>query len=93
MKKNAINLSYCVCVCVCTDSAKSVTGKFSGLVARVEMIKEKTEWTNSCIYRQALACNLILARLATTLSDSIKSNLFRIACYKLPSIYALYEDF
>ena len=57
---------------VCTDGAKSMTGKFSGFVARVKKIKEKIQETHCCIHRQALVCKRIPAELSTTLSDAVK---------------------
>ncbi|XP_067121126.1 zinc finger BED domain-containing protein 5-like [Centruroides vittatus] len=69
-EKNGISWSYCVGVC--TDGAKSMTGKFSGFVARVKKINEKIQWTHCCIHRQALVCKRIPAELSTTLSDAVK---------------------
>ncbi|XP_067126358.1 zinc finger BED domain-containing protein 5-like [Centruroides vittatus] len=69
-EKNGISWSYCVGVC--TDGAKSMTGKFSGFVARVKEINEKIQWTPCCIHRQALVCKRIPAQLSTTLSNAVK---------------------
>lgn len=91
-EKNEINWFYCVGVC--TDGAKSMTGKYSGLVARVKKINEKIEWTHCCIHRQALACKRIPAELSTTLSDAVKIVNFiksRATNYRL--FHALCEDF
>jgi uncharacterized protein (DUF849 family) len=67
-EKNELNWSFCLGVC--TNCSKSMTGTFSGLVARVKKINEKTEWTHCCIHRQALACKCIPVELGSTLSDA-----------------------
>lgn len=91
-EKNEINWSYCVSVC--TDGAKSMTGKFSGFVARVKKINEKIEWTHCCIHRQALACKRIPAELSTTLSDAVKIvNFIKSRATNCRLFRALCEDF
>lgn len=96
-EKHEINWSFCLGVC--TDGAKSMTGTYSGLVARVKKINENIEWTHCCIHRQALACKRIPAELAGTLSDAVKivnfiksratnSRLFRELCEDFGSLHS-----
>lgn len=48
-------LNWSLCVGICTDEAAAMTGRLSGLTARVEEVAPECESTHSVIHREMLA--------------------------------------
>ncbi|GBP31268.1 Zinc finger BED domain-containing protein 5 [Eumeta japonica] len=60
------------CVGICTDGARAMTGRFSGLVKRIQDIAPEAKWTHGGIHREALACKKNPASLDITLKNAVK---------------------
>lgn len=43
------------CVGVCTDGARAMTGRNSGVAARIREVAPEMRWTHCSIHREALA--------------------------------------
>lgn len=65
-------LDWPKCVGICTDGARAMTGRFSGLVKRIQDIAPEAKWTHCGIHREALACKKIPASLDITLKNAVK---------------------
>lgn len=50
------NILWDKCVGLSTDGARAMSGKLTGLVARVKNVAPNIIWTHCCIHREALAC-------------------------------------
>lgn len=65
-------LDWTKCVGICTDGARAMTGRFSGLVKRIQDVAPEAKWTHCGIHREALACKKIPACLDSTLKNAVK---------------------
>lgn len=70
VKENQLDWSKCVGIC--TDGARAMTGRFSGLVKRIQDKAPEAKWTHCGIHREALACKKIPASLDITLKNAVK---------------------
>ena len=53
-------LDWKKCVGVCTDGARAMTGRHSGVVARIREVAPDVQWTHCSIHREALAVKKML---------------------------------
>jgi zinc finger BED domain-containing protein 5/7/8/9 len=60
------------CCGLSTDGGKSMSGYYSGLLARVKAVSPLVKWTHCCIHRQALASKPLPVDLKDVLDDSCK---------------------
>jgi hypothetical protein len=65
-------LNWSHCTGICTDGAASMTGRKSGLVARVRNVSPNIMSTHCMIHREALASKKLSEPLNQVLNDSIK---------------------
>lgn len=70
MKENEIDWSKCVGVT--TDGARAMSGKYSGLAAKIKAVSPLVEWVHCSIHREALAVKGMKENLKDTLDDSVK---------------------
>uniref|UniRef100_A0A1Y1KZY7 HAT C-terminal dimerisation domain-containing protein n=2 Tax=Photinus pyralis TaxID=7054 RepID=A0A1Y1KZY7_PHOPY len=86
------------CIAVCSDGAKAMTGKNSGLVAKLKSIMPNVSWTHCFLHRQALAAKVLPSDLNDVLKEVIKivnsikgkalqTRLFRIVCEDMDSLH------
>uniref|UniRef100_A0A8C3RXN0 Uncharacterized protein n=1 Tax=Chelydra serpentina TaxID=8475 RepID=A0A8C3RXN0_CHESE len=86
------------CLDICTDGATSMTGKYTGFVARTKKVASKVSWTHCSIHRQALAMKRMPEGLKEVLDNAVKmvnfiksqptnSRLFHILCEEMGSIH------
>ncbi len=82
------------CVGICTDWARSMTGRLSGLVTRVQNLAPLAKWTNCMIPRESLASKKIPECLETVLKQAVQiinfikaqplnARLFSLLCQEL----------
>ncbi|XP_055544052.1 zinc finger BED domain-containing protein 5-like [Wyeomyia smithii] len=82
------------CCGLCTDGAKSMSGCYSGLRARVLEVAPNAVWTHCCIHRQNLASSRPPIYLKSVLDESVKivnfikpkatkSRLFTVLCEEM----------
>lgn len=94
IRKNGIDWSKCVGLT--TDGARAMSGKYTGLVAKVKEVAPLVEWTHCSIHREALAVKGMNPDLRNTLDDAIKivnlikahsknSRLFAVMCDEMGS--------
>lgn len=65
-------LKRSLCVGVCTDRAAAMTGRLSGLTARIKEIAPECESTHCDIHREMLASRKMLLELNSVLNDVVK---------------------
>ena len=65
-------LDWSFCVGICTDGAAAMTGRISGLIARVKEVAPECESTHCVIHREMLASRKMLPELNSVLNDVIK---------------------
>lgn len=86
------------CIAICSDGAQAMTGKNSGLVAKLKSIMPNISWTHCFIHRQALAAKIVPSDLNDVLKEVIKivnsikgkalqTRLFRIVCEDMGSLH------
>ncbi|XP_057654818.1 zinc finger BED domain-containing protein 5-like [Diorhabda carinulata] len=68
--ENGINRSKCVGLT--TDGARAMSGKYTGLVAKVKEVAPLVERTHCSIHREALAVKGMNPDLKSTLEDAVK---------------------
>lgn len=94
MVENQIDWSKCVGLT--TDGARAMSGKYTGLAARVKAVAPLVEWTHCSIHREALAMKGMSQPLKTTLDKAVKivnfiksqpknSRLFSVLCDEMGS--------
>ncbi|KAL4136257.1 hypothetical protein QTP88_007808 [Uroleucon formosanum] len=57
---------------VSTDGARAMSGKFTGLIARIRNIIPSVTWHRCCIHREAIVSKKIPIHLKTVLDDAVK---------------------
>ncbi|XP_064416286.1 zinc finger BED domain-containing protein 5-like [Latimeria chalumnae] len=60
------------CFGICSDGARSMTGRHSGLVTRVQKVAPVAAWNHCMIHRQALAAKKMPQELSDVLSVAVK---------------------
>ncbi|XP_064411255.1 zinc finger BED domain-containing protein 5-like [Latimeria chalumnae] len=60
------------CFGICSDGARSMTGRHSGLVTRVQKVAPVAAWNHCMIHRQALATKKMPQELSDVLSVAVK---------------------
>lgn len=86
------------CIAICSDGAKAMSGKNSGLVAKLKSIMPNISWTHCFLHRQALAAKVVPSDLNDVLKEVIKivnsikgkalqTRLFRIVCEDMGSLH------
>ncbi|XP_050523088.1 protein FAM200A-like [Daktulosphaira vitifoliae] len=86
------------CIAICSDGAKAMTGKNSGLIAKLKSIMPNVSWTHCFLHRQALASKVVHSDLNDVLKEVIKivnsikgkalqTRLFRIVCKYIGSLH------
>ena len=60
------------CIAICSDGAKAMTGKNSGLVAKLKSIMPNISWTHYFLHRQALTTKVIPSDLNDVLNEVIQ---------------------
>ncbi|XP_064423610.1 zinc finger MYM-type protein 6-like [Latimeria chalumnae] len=60
------------CFGICSDGARSMTGRHSGLVTRVQEVAPIAAWNHCMIHRQALAAKKMPQELSDVLSVAVK---------------------
>lgn len=94
IRENGINWSKCVGLT--TDGARAMSGKYTGLRAKVKEVAPLLEWTHCSIHREALAVKGMNPDLKSTLDDAVKivnlikaqsknSRLFAVMCDEMGS--------
>ena len=92
MKTN--NIEWKKCVGVCSDGARSMTGKHSGVVAKIKEVAPDVKFVHCSIHREALATRNMPQPLKTVLNESVKivnfikaralnSRLFSVLCNEM----------
>lgn len=92
------NITWKTCCGLSTDGAKSMSGCFIGLQARVKEVAPHVYWTHCCIHRQSLACKDLPSELKTVLDEAVKivnfikshalnSRLFKSLCEEMGSLH------
>lgn len=92
----AEGLQWANCVGLCTDGAAAMTGKRSGLVARVREVAPSATFTHCFLHREALASKRLHPELNDVLQSAIKivnaikagalsSRLFAVLCQEMGS--------
>ncbi|CAB3251550.1 unnamed protein product [Arctia plantaginis] len=98
VKENQLDWSKCVGIC--SDGARATTGRFLGLVKRIQDIAPEAKCTHCGINREALACKKIPASLDITLKNAVKmvnlikaratnSRIFAAICKELGSEHGI----
>lgn len=59
-------------IAICSDGAKAMTGKKSGLIARLKAIMPNISWTHCFLHQQALAAKAVPSDLNDVLTKVIK---------------------
>ncbi|KAL4153622.1 hypothetical protein QTP88_001468 [Uroleucon formosanum] len=91
-------IKWSQCCGLSTDGGKSMSGCYSGLLARVKAVSPLIKWTHCCIHRQALASKPLPADLKDVLDDSCKvvnfiksrhtnSRIFSLLCEDMGSLH------
>ncbi|KAL4091589.1 hypothetical protein QTP88_026255 [Uroleucon formosanum] len=92
-----INLQFSNCIGICTDGAAAMTGKFNGLVTRVQQIAHKNIISTHCfIHREQLAAKDMNENLFDVLNICIKivnfirasavnTRVFKVMCEEMDS--------
>jgi predicted CoA-binding protein len=57
---------------ISTDGARAVTGRLTGLIARIREINPSVTWHHSCIHRESLVTKKMPVELKKVLNESIK---------------------
>jgi len=70
MENNSIRWDNCISVC--TDGARNMTGKKSGLAAKILSINSRIMWNHCIIHREALVAKKLPADLKDVLDFSVK---------------------
>ncbi len=65
-------LKWSFCVGICTDGAAAMTGRLSGLTARIKEVTPECESTHCIIHREMLASRKMPPELNSVLNDVIK---------------------
>ena len=65
-------LKWAFCVGICTDGAAAMTGRLSGLTARIKEVAPECESTHCVIHREMLACRKMPPELSSVLNDVVK---------------------
>jgi len=84
------------CVDFCSDGARALTGRQSGVVAKVKDVAPDVTWTRCFIHRDALATKSMPSKFKTVLEDSVNlinfikarplnSRLFSLLCDDMSS--------
>jgi len=68
----ANEIEWTKCVGVSTDGARAMSGKFTGLIARIRNIIPSVTWHHCCIHREAIVSKKIPIHLKTVLDDAVK---------------------
>ena len=68
-----IDLKMTDCISVCTDGAANMTGKHSGLVAKMKQVAPNIIGTHCMIHREMLASKNISAELNQVLTTAVKT--------------------
>ncbi|KAJ4945773.1 hypothetical protein JOQ06_023451 [Pogonophryne albipinna] len=66
-------LEWKKCVGVCTDGARAMTGRHSGVAARIKEVVPEMRWTHGSIHREALAVEKMPDGLKSVLDSAVKS--------------------
>jgi hypothetical protein len=92
------NMDWLRCVGVSTDGARAMSGRLTGLAARIKEIAPSATWFHCCLHRDALVVKKIPEELQQTLNESVKivnfikskslnSRLFEQLCKEMDSEY------
>jgi len=54
------------------DGARAMSGKFTGLIARIRKIIPSVTWHHCCIHREAIISKKIPIQLKTVLDEAVK---------------------
>ncbi|XP_059213683.1 SCAN domain-containing protein 3-like [Centropristis striata] len=65
-------LKWAFCVGICTDGAAAMTGRLSGLTARIKEVAPECESTHCIIHREMLASRKMPLELNSVLNDVVK---------------------
>ncbi|XP_074472575.1 SCAN domain-containing protein 3-like [Sebastes fasciatus] len=65
-------LKWSFCVGICTDGAAAMTGRLSGLTARIKEVAPECESTHCVIHREMLASRKMPPELSSVLNDVVK---------------------
>ncbi len=87
-------MSWDKCVGICTDGARSMTGRLSGLVTRVQNLTPLAKWTHCITHRESLASKKLPECLETVLKQAVQminfikarplnARLFSLICQEL----------
>ncbi|KAJ4925496.1 hypothetical protein JOQ06_018226 [Pogonophryne albipinna] len=76
-------LEWKKCVGVCTDGARAMTGRHSGVAARIKEVAPEMRWTHCSIHREALAVKKMPDGLKSVLDSAVKSDKINTMLKKL----------
>lgn len=65
-------INWLKCVGISTDGARAMSGRLTGLVARIKEIIPSVTWYHCCIHREAQVAKKIPEKLKHTLNESVK---------------------
>lgn len=91
-------MDWSKCVGITTDGARAMSGKFSGLAARVKEVMPSIPWFHCVIHKEALVVKKMSDKLKKTLDEAVKivnfiksralnSRLFEKLCCDMDSEY------
>ncbi|XP_061602956.1 zinc finger BED domain-containing protein 5-like [Cololabis saira] len=94
MQENGLDWKRCVGVC--TDGARAMTGRNSGVVARIREVAPEMRWTHCSIHREALTVKRMPEELKSVLDSAVKTvnfikarpmnaRLFHVLCEEMGS--------
>lgn len=86
------------CVSICSDGAMALTGKKSGLIARLKSLTPNASWVHCFLHRQALAAKKMPDELRQVLNEAVKivnyiksrplqSRMFNILCEEVGALH------
>jgi len=86
-------IDWLKCVEIATDGARAMSGRFTGLVARIKEIIPSVTWYYCCIHREALVTKKIPEKLKQILNESVKIvNLIKNKLLNSRLFERLYKD-
>ncbi|XP_069063693.1 zinc finger BED domain-containing protein 5-like [Pleurodeles waltl] len=65
-------IQWSKCIGISTDGARAMSGRLTGLVARIREINSSVVWHHCCIHRESLATKKMPEELKKVLNESVK---------------------